>query len=43
MIKTDAFRAGFDEVLVLDQDGHLVEGSAMNIFMVRDGSWSPRR
>jgi branched-chain amino acid aminotransferase len=37
LIKTDAARAGFDEGLVLTQDGHLVEGSAMNIFMFRDG------
>jgi len=37
-IKTDALRAGFDEALVLTQDGHLSEGSAMNIFMVRDGA-----
>jgi len=37
MIKTDASRAGFDEALVLNQDGHISEGSAMNVFMVRDG------
>jgi branched-chain amino acid aminotransferase len=37
LIKTDAVRAGFDEALVLTQDGHLAEGSAMNIFLVRDG------
>jgi len=37
LIKTDANRAGFDEALVLDQNGHISEGSAMNIFMVRDG------
>ncbi len=37
LIKTDANRAGFDEALVLDQSGHVSEGSAMNIFMVRDG------
>ena len=37
LIKTDANRAGFDEALVLNQDGHISEGSAMNIFMVRDG------
>jgi len=37
LIKTDAARAGFDEALVLDQNGHVSEGSAMNIFMVRDG------
>jgi branched-chain amino acid aminotransferase len=37
LIKTDANRAGFDEAVVLDQNGHVSEGSAMNIFMVRDG------
>jgi len=37
LIKTDANRAGFDEALVLDNHGHISEGSAMNIFMVRDG------
>jgi branched-chain amino acid aminotransferase len=36
-IKTDAVRAGFDEALVLTQEGHISEGSAMNFFMVRDG------
>lgn len=38
LIKTDAVRAGFDEALVLNQDGHLSEGSAMNIFMVRNNT-----
>lgn len=37
LIKTDAMRAGFDEALVLTQDGHLSEGSAENVFIVRDG------
>ncbi len=37
LIKTDAIQAGFDEALVLDSNGHVSEGSAMNIFMVRDG------
>lgn len=37
LIKTDAIRAGFDEALVLDQSGHVSEGTAMNVFMVRDG------
>jgi branched-chain amino acid aminotransferase len=37
LIKTDANRAGFDEALVLNQNGHISEGSAMNIFMLRDG------
>ncbi len=36
-IKTDAALAGFDEALVLDQNGHISEGSAENFFMVRDG------
>jgi branched-chain amino acid aminotransferase len=38
LIKTDAVRAGFDEALVLTQDGHVSEGSAMNMFMVRNGA-----
>lgn len=38
LIKTDAVNAGFDEALVLTQDGHVSEGSAMNIFMVRNGA-----
>jgi len=37
-IKTDAVRAGFDEALVLNVDGHISEGSAENVFMVRDGA-----
>lgn len=37
LIKSDATLAGFDEALVLTQDGHISEGSAMNVFMVRDG------
>ena len=37
LAKTDANRAGFDEALVLDSHGHVSEGSAMNIFMLRDG------
>ena len=37
LIKTDAARAGFDDALVLTQEGHISEVSAMNIFMVRDG------
>jgi branched-chain amino acid aminotransferase len=37
LVKTDALRAGFDEALVLNNDGHLAEGSAENVFMLRDG------
>ena len=36
-IKSDALNAGFDEALVLTQSGHVSEGSAENVFMVRDG------
>ncbi|NIM93595.1 MAG: branched-chain amino acid transaminase [Anaerolineales bacterium] len=36
-IKTDAILSGFDEALVLSNNGHISEGSAMNVFMVRDG------
>ncbi len=37
LIKSDALRAGFDEALVLTESGHVSEGSAMNLFMVRNG------
>jgi len=37
LIKSDAIQSGYDEALVLDQNGHVSEGSAMNVFMVRDG------
>lgn len=37
LARTDAANAGFDEVLVLTQDGHLSEASAMNVFIVREG------
>ena len=36
-VKTDAERAGFDEAIVLNADGHISEGSAANVFLVRDG------
>jgi len=36
-IKTDALVAGFDEALVLTNEGHVSEGSAENVFMVRGG------
>lgn len=36
-IKTDAVRAGFDEAIVLNADGHISEGSAANFFMLRNG------
>jgi branched-chain amino acid aminotransferase len=37
LIKTDAIRAGFDEAIALTADGHVAEGSAENLFVVRDG------
>jgi len=37
LIKTDAVLSGFDEALVLDQVGHISEGSAENFFLVREG------
>jgi branched-chain amino acid aminotransferase len=33
---------GFDEALVLNQDGHISEGPAANVFMLRNGC-GPRR
>jgi branched-chain amino acid aminotransferase len=35
--KTEAMLNGFDEAIVLTADGHVAEGSAENLFMVRDG------
>ena len=35
--KSEAMLNGYDEALVLTDDGHVSEGSAENIFMVRDG------
>jgi branched-chain amino acid aminotransferase len=37
LAKTEAQEAGFDEAIVLTQDGHVSEGSAENLFLVRDG------
>jgi branched-chain amino acid aminotransferase len=36
-VKSEALLNGFDEAIVLDQHGHVSEGSAENIFMVRNG------
>lgn len=35
--KTDAQRAGFDEVIVLSHEGHVSEGSSANFFLLRNG------
>ncbi len=37
LIKSDALMSGYDEAIVLNLDGHLSEGSAENIFMIKDG------
>jgi branched-chain amino acid aminotransferase len=36
-MKTDAMLAGYDEAIALNRDGHVAEGSAENVFMLRDG------
>ena len=36
--KTEAILDGYDEAIVLNQDGHVSEGSAENLFIVRDGT-----
>ena len=38
LAKTEAVLSGFDEALVLTQTGHISEGSAENVFIVRDGT-----
>ncbi len=35
--KTEAMFNGFDEAIVLNQNGHVSEGSAENLFIVREG------
>lgn len=37
LIKTDAILSGFDEAITLTVDNKVNEGSAMNLFVVRDG------
>ena len=37
-IKSDAELSGYDEAIVLNEDGHISEGSAENIFIVRNGT-----
>ena len=38
LAKTEAQEAGFDEAIVLTNDGHVSEGSAENLFIVRNGT-----
>lgn len=37
LAKSEAVGNGFDEAILLTPDGHVAEGSAENIFLVRDG------
>jgi branched-chain amino acid aminotransferase len=37
LAKTEATLAGFDEAIILGQDGHVSEGSGENVFMVTGG------
>ncbi len=37
LAKTEATLAGFDEAIMLNQDGHVSEGSGENVFMVSGG------
>jgi len=37
LAKTEAHNKGFDEAIFLNTDGHVSEGSAMNLFMLRNG------
>src|SRR5438309_6839723 len=37
LAKSEALENGFDEAIVLTEDGHVSEGSAENVFMLKDG------
>ena len=37
LIKTEAIKSGYDEALVLNEDGHISEASAANFVMIRNG------
>lgn len=37
LAKTEAVEAGFDEAIMLTEDGHVSEGTGENVFLVRDG------
>ncbi|HEY7202015.1 MAG TPA: branched-chain amino acid transaminase [Candidatus Dormibacteraeota bacterium] len=39
LAKSDALENGFDEAIVLTENGHVSEGSAENVFMLRDGAF----
>lgn len=37
LAKTESQKAGYEEAILLDQHGHVSEGSGENVFVVRDG------
>ncbi|MFN3974519.1 MAG: branched-chain amino acid transaminase [Dehalococcoidia bacterium] len=37
LAKTDAVLGGYDEAILLNQDGHVAEGSGENLFIVKEG------
>jgi branched-chain amino acid aminotransferase len=37
LAKVDALRAGYDEAIMLSEDGFVAEGTGENIFVIRDG------
>jgi branched-chain amino acid aminotransferase len=37
LAKSDAMLSGFDDTIILNQDGHVAEGSAANVMLVRNG------
>jgi branched-chain amino acid aminotransferase len=39
LAKTEAMQNGFDEAIMLTHEGHVCEGSAENIFIVRNGTF----
>jgi branched-chain amino acid aminotransferase len=39
LAKSEALESGFDEAIMLTMDGHVGEGSAENLFMLRDGAF----
>jgi branched-chain amino acid aminotransferase len=38
LAKTEAVTNGYDEAILLSHDGHVAEGSAENVFLVREGT-----
>jgi len=38
LAKTEAQKAGYEEAILLDQHGHVSEGSGENVFVIRDGT-----